>query len=172
MKFDCRRQLSCVPFSITHAHFGMRFGRVAGSMPRIFPRRPALDDAAGIVQCGAFCLRNQRQEIFFGFPAKCSLQIRKTCYNNQAIGNREDKISNIWARSSVGRAFGSHPRGRGFESLQVHQMCIGRTPISSMAVSPWKCPSDTNYKSTILVMPRWCFCFTRTFDLSAWFPLQ
>ncbi len=28
---------------------------------------------------------------------------------------------NIWACSSVGRAFGSHPRGRGFESLQVHQ---------------------------------------------------
>ena len=25
-----------------------------------------------------------------------------------------------WACSSVGRAFGSHPRGRGFESLQVH----------------------------------------------------
>ena len=24
------------------------------------------------------------------------------------------------ARSSVGRAFGSHPRGRGFESLRVH----------------------------------------------------
>ncbi len=27
----------------------------------------------------------------------------------------------IWACSSVGRAFGSHPRGRGFKSLQVHQ---------------------------------------------------
>ena len=26
----------------------------------------------------------------------------------------------IWAHSSAGRAFGSHPRGRGFESLQVH----------------------------------------------------
>ena len=26
----------------------------------------------------------------------------------------------IWACSSAGRAFGSHPRGRGFESLQVH----------------------------------------------------
>ena len=25
-----------------------------------------------------------------------------------------------WACSSAGRAFGSHPRGRGFESLQVH----------------------------------------------------
>ena len=28
----------------------------------------------------------------------------------------------IWACSSVGRAFGSHPRGQGFESLQVHQI--------------------------------------------------
>ena len=27
----------------------------------------------------------------------------------------------MWARSSVGRAFGSHPRGREFESLRVHQ---------------------------------------------------
>ena len=26
-----------------------------------------------------------------------------------------------WACSAVGSAFGSHPRGRGFESLQVHQ---------------------------------------------------
>ena len=27
-----------------------------------------------------------------------------------------------WACSSAGRAFGSHPRGREFESLQVHQV--------------------------------------------------
>ena len=33
----------------------------------------------------------------------------------------------IWAHSSAGRAFGSHPRGRGFESLQVHQNNIIRT---------------------------------------------
>ena len=33
----------------------------------------------------------------------------------------------IWACSSVGRAFGSHPRGREFESLQVHQKCARRT---------------------------------------------
>ena len=26
-----------------------------------------------------------------------------------------------WARSSVGRAFGSHPKGRGFDSLRVHK---------------------------------------------------
>ena len=29
-------------------------------------------------------------------------------------------LSLLWARSSVGRAFGSHPRGRGFDSLRVH----------------------------------------------------
>ena len=29
--------------------------------------------------------------------------------------------STIWARSSAGRAFGSHPRGRGFDPLRVHQ---------------------------------------------------
>lgn len=32
-----------------------------------------------------------------------------------------------------------------------HQMCIGRTPSFSAAVSPSKCSSDTNYKGTILV---------------------
>ena len=26
----------------------------------------------------------------------------------------------LWGRSSAGRAFGSHPRGRGFESLRLH----------------------------------------------------
>ena len=31
------------------------------------------------------------------------------------------------ACSSAGRAFGSHPRGREFESLQVHQMNEGRS---------------------------------------------
>ena len=30
----------------------------------------------------------------------------------------------IWACSSAGRAFGSHPRGREFESLQVHQVAL------------------------------------------------
>ena len=28
--------------------------------------------------------------------------------------------STTWARSSAGRAFGSHPRGRGFDPLRVH----------------------------------------------------
>ena len=36
------------------------------------------------------------------------------------------------ACSSVGRAFGSHPRGRGFESLQVHH-CVCRLHISFAA---------------------------------------
>ena len=35
--------------------------------------------------------------------------------------------STIWARSSAGRAFGSHPRGRGFDPLRVHQNNIIRT---------------------------------------------
>ena len=30
--------------------------------------------------------------------------------------------STIWARSSAGRAFGSHPRGRGFDPLRVHHI--------------------------------------------------
>ena len=34
------------------------------------------------------------------------------------------------ARSSVGRAFGSHPRGRGFDSLRVHHFIF--------RVSLWK----------------------------------
>ena len=33
-----------------------------------------------------------------------------------------DKIVNIWAISSVGRALRSHRRGREFESLIVHQL--------------------------------------------------
>ena len=35
--------------------------------------------------------------------------------------------STTWARSSTGRAFGSHPRGRGFDPLRVHQNNIIRT---------------------------------------------
>ncbi len=35
------------------------------------------------------------------------------CYNTKA--------DSIWARGAAGSAFGSHPRGRGFESLRVHQ---------------------------------------------------
>ena len=37
------------------------------------------------------------------------------------------KRGRIWACSSAGRAFGSHPRGRGFKSLQVHQKVLIRT---------------------------------------------
>ena len=46
-----------------------------------------------------------------------SLQIRNMWYNNRA----PEWKARIWACSSAGRAFGSHPRGREFESLQVHQ---------------------------------------------------
>ena len=37
------------------------------------------------------------------------------------------QVAMTWACSSVGRAFGSHPRGQGFESLQVHQTVRTRT---------------------------------------------
>ena len=33
----------------------------------------------------------------------------------------------LWACSAAGSAFGSHPRGRGFESLQVHHTVRTRT---------------------------------------------
>ena len=45
------------------------------------------------------------------FLSRGTLQIRNLCYNALAM----------WGRSSAGRAFGSHPRGRGFESLRLHQ---------------------------------------------------
>lgn len=32
-------------------------------------------------------------------------------------------IASLWGRSSVGRAFGSHPRGRGFKPLRLHHFC-------------------------------------------------
>ena len=37
--------------------------------------------------------------------------------------NLQDRHSGgfiCWGRSSAGRAFGSHPRGQGFESLRLH----------------------------------------------------
>ena len=67
-----------------------------------------------------------------------------------------------WAKTGPrGRAFGSHPRGREFESLQVHQTGIGRTHISSAAASPWSVRSDPQQESAVLeVIPRrrflWC----------------
>ena len=71
----------------------------------------------------------------------------------------------IRACSSAGRAFGSHPRGRGFESLQVHQTGIGRTPISSAAVSPCSVRSDPQQKNAVLeVIPRRRFFAICTFD--------
>ena len=69
------------------------------------------------------------------------------CYNTKA--------DSTWARSAAGSAFGSHPRGRGFESLRVHQTGIGRTPISSAAASPQSVRSDLQQKSAVLeVFPR------------------
>ena len=59
----------------------------------------------------------------------------------------------------------SHPRGRGFESLQVHQTRFGRTPISSAAVSPCSVRPDPQQKSAVLgVIPRRRFFAIRTFD--------
>ena len=40
------------------------------------------------------------------------------------------QVEMTWACSSVGRAFGSHPRGQGFESLQVHHIVQIRTQSS------------------------------------------
>ena len=36
------------------------------------------------------------------------------------ISSVPEKGIHLWGCSAVGSAFGSHPRGRGFESLQVH----------------------------------------------------
>lgn len=47
----------------------------------------------------------------------------------------------LWACSAAGSAFGSHPRGRGFESLQVHhksprnQCSVGFLQIKSMGAA-------------------------------------
>ena len=58
----------------------------------------------------------------------------------------------------------SHPRGRGFESLQVHQTRFGRTPISSAVVSPCSVRSDPQQKSAVLeVIPRRRFFTICTF---------
>ena len=62
--------------------------------------------------------------------------------------HNDSRAANIpWACSAVGSAFGSHPRGRGFESLQVHQLDIGRTPIISKAALPSWCGSDVKTNS-------------------------
>ena len=52
------------------------------------------------------------------------------------------RMQHIWAHSSVGRAFGSHPRGRGFESLWVHQRqaAAPKTRTSLCGVRFFFCP--------------------------------
>ena len=58
----------------------------------------------------------------------------------------------------------SHPRGRGFESLQVHQTGIGRTPTFLQAASPYSVRSDPQQKSAVLeVIPRRRFFTICTF---------
>ena len=51
------------------------------------------------------------------------------------------RIGKNWGRSSAGRAFGSHPRGRGFESLRLHQ-CMPDLLLSESGIHfalgfPW-----------------------------------
>ena len=70
-----------------------------------------------------------------GFFARGTLQIQDLCYNAFAPpgrsaaalppvpsrSGRTTQKQQTRGRSSAGRAFGSHPRGRGFESLRLHQ---------------------------------------------------
>ena len=45
--------------------------------------------------------------------------------------------STIWARSSAGRAFGSHPRGRGFDPLRVHQFAASFCTMRRFLLRTW-----------------------------------
>ena len=54
-------------------------------------------------------------------------------------------VKNIWAYSSVGRAFGSHPKGRGFDSLRVH-----KTPYRVKRYGVSFCRSLQNRASFVL----------------------
>ena len=49
--------------------------------------------------------------------------VRKTADRGVAvgIGGILPIVQNKWGRSSAGRAFGSHPRGREFNPLRLHQ---------------------------------------------------
>ena len=53
-------------------------------------------------------------------PFICPSFLRRISCDRQAVHIFKNFIT--WACSSAGRAFGSHPRGREFESLQVHQI--------------------------------------------------
>ena len=61
---------------------------------------------------------------------KDALQAGKLWYNTIRRRPKARKI-HIWAHSSVGRAFGSHPRGRGFESLWVHHFPSGKSVLQT-----------------------------------------
>lgn len=48
---------------------------------------------------------------------------------NQNLQDRHHRRMS-WGRSSVGRAFGSHPRGQGFESLRLHSQRTERSTFT------------------------------------------
>ena len=53
---------------------------------------------------------------------KVSPEREKRLYKSEICGTILSALCKApWGRSSAGRAFGSHPRGRGFESLRLHQ---------------------------------------------------
>ena len=74
-------------------------------------------------------------------------KFKKVCYDNP----RWETSIAIWACSSVGRAFGSHPKGRGFESLQVHQKEEHRKAVRGCLVSVGHL---TAHKQMIACAPR------------------
>ena len=61
----------------------------------------------------------------------------------------------LWACSSAGRAFGSHPKGREFESLQVHHItaCNGKQTVWGISAAGsarhWQCRGQ-GFKSPML----------------------
>lgn len=55
------------------------------------------------------------------------------------------QVEMTWACSSVGRAFGSHPKGRGFDSLRVH-----KTPYRVKRYGVSFCRSLQNRASFVL----------------------
>ncbi len=61
---------------------------------------------------------------------KVSPEREKRLYKSEICGTILSALCKApWGRSSAGRAFGSHPRGRGFESLRLHQAkstCFGK----------------------------------------------
>ena len=83
-----------------------------------------------------FCRRHRTSCYVGGTADKISLPESHSMMFLHFIIKKREKFYKMWhvthvlpirAHSSVGRAFGSHPRGRGFESLRVHQKCARRT---------------------------------------------